>query len=332
MGWRTSGVLPSVAVIIPNHHRIEETLAAIASVRDQDYQGVTRISLVYQRRSEVQRLLDEAGSVSAIAYDDPGGINPIAAKRNLALRSSHEDLVAFLDDDDVWHPSKLRAQVDALREDRAAVGCSTDYVAFSTPPAWCPLAPKGVRAVSMLGVLRTAVITTSSVLVDGAVARALRFVERPDWFAVEDYDLWIRLRAHGRWLHVPQQLTGLRVDAATTSRQSRPRQLAKSLDVLAARTAEHGRDLALMSAALERCLTVALAGRLPRDPQAENILNRALDGRLFGRLDSVVSHVIKRVWRSKVALPAIHRARDRWRARSTSTRKSFSTRLPRHRR
>ena len=55
--------------------------------------------------------------VTGIPSSDEDGRNPITVKRNLGLRASNEDLVAFLDDDDLWHPRKLRAQVAAMGDD-----------------------------------------------------------------------------------------------------------------------------------------------------------------------------------------------------------------------
>ena len=53
-------------------------------------------------------------------------------RRNRAIDASDEDLVAFLDDDDVWHPAKLSMQVRALRDHPEAIACGTGYTEVPT--------------------------------------------------------------------------------------------------------------------------------------------------------------------------------------------------------
>lgn len=49
--------------------------------------------------------------VSVVRHDTPQGVS---AARNAGLRHADSPWVAFVDDDDLWSPTKLRAQLDAL--------------------------------------------------------------------------------------------------------------------------------------------------------------------------------------------------------------------------
>lgn len=121
---------PSVGVIVPNHSRVESLAETLRSIATQDYTGRVHVYLVYLRRTEIASLISQLGpEVTAI----PTSAMSLGAKRNLGLEASTEDLIAFLDDDDLWHPAKLRRQVDALASS-GAVACCTRYVSFSRMP------------------------------------------------------------------------------------------------------------------------------------------------------------------------------------------------------
>ena len=101
------GVWPSVAVVVPNHSRITELEEAIESIEAQDYPGRIHVYLVYRPRPEIEPVLARLGpAVTAIRSVDEIGRNSLATKRNLAITASTEDLIAFIDDDDLWHPQK----------------------------------------------------------------------------------------------------------------------------------------------------------------------------------------------------------------------------------
>jgi hypothetical protein len=161
-------------------------------------------------------------------------------------------------------------------------------------------------------VLRASTIVTSSMLVDGPTVRAMRFDERPEWFAVEDFHLWNRLRAQGPIVHVPAPLTGICVESSSTSRQSRSWQHMKTLAVLA-ELAAGGRDPEITQAAAVVAMRAALSAHGTVDPRSDALLRRVVDGRLFGPLDPAVAQVIRSAWRSRRLVPGLHAVRDRLR-------------------
>jgi glycosyltransferase involved in cell wall biosynthesis len=307
----TDRAWPSVAVVVPNHQRVKETLRAVRSAVDQEYPGRLRIYLVYERRPDEAALLEcLPPGVEAIGFTSQTDANPIAAKRNAALVACDEDLVGFLDDDDLWHRQKIRRQVEAMQSVTGAVGCSTGYITFSDDVRWPELGDRPPVVVSRSAVLRASTIVTSSMLADGPTVRELGFDERPEWLAVEDFYLWNRLRARGPIAHVPAPLVGIRVDPSTSSRQSRSRQHVKTLAVLA-ELAAAGRDWEMTRAAAEVATRAALSARGTVDPLADALLRRVLDGRLFGHFDPAVAGAIRSSWRSRRLVPALYGARDR---------------------
>ncbi len=191
--------VPSVGVIIPNHERCGPLLEAIESVLGQSYPGPVQAYVVYRPRPEFDALVASlSDSIQVLPSIDESGRNSISVKRNLGLAASSEDLVAFLDDDDIWHPNKLIAQVKAFDsgEDVVAVGTRSTY--FTKHPEWLVRSDdESFRDRSEHQVISGRYFGTSSLLVDGAVARRLQFDERPEWLALEDYDFKIRLCREG---------------------------------------------------------------------------------------------------------------------------------------
>jgi len=103
---------PSVGVVIPTHHRPGTLARAIDAVRKQDYPGRLRVIVVFDG-SEPDWSLTVACEPAIIVVRNwrwPG----LAGARNTGTMVLDTDLVAFCDDDDVWHRAKLRKQVQAM--------------------------------------------------------------------------------------------------------------------------------------------------------------------------------------------------------------------------
>lgn len=126
------GARPRVSVITIFYNAERHFREAIDSVLAQDFEGFELI------------LVDDGSTDSSTAtakeyqasdprvryFEHPGHANRgMSAARNLGLRVARSDLVAFIDADDRWRPSKLRKQVELL--DRLpgvdAVGGSVNY-------------------------------------------------------------------------------------------------------------------------------------------------------------------------------------------------------------
>ena len=289
---------PSVGVVVPNNERIATLQETLVSVVNQDYSGVVNCYLVYRSRPGILPLLESLGnSIIAVAAADIPSRNPISVKRNIGVSATSEELVALVDDDDLWHPDKLRIQVECLFRESTAVAVGTKYLLFRDSPRWRPLpARPGTCDLHGVSGVRRGGLVTSSLLIHGAVMRDLRFDERPDWMGVEDFDLKIRLGSIGCVRRVEAHLTAMRVGNLSTSATDRPLQHSRALSVLAAASSTD-RRISLRIAALETMTCAAFAGAGAVSDSAKTLLSEALDGRLFGRGDRVVAALIRAIWR-----------------------------------
>ncbi len=297
---------PSICVVIPNHDRLNELVEAVDSVLAQRYDGQVTVYVVYLPRPAVRDLSSRFGTgVVMVPSVGEDGLNSISVKRNLGLSASHEDLVAFLDDDDIWHPDKLAIQVRAFRMGGDVVAVGTRPTYFTRHPQWRVRGGDAeFRDRTNRQVVSGKHFGTSSLLVNGAVARHLRFDERPEWLALEDYDFKIRLSHEGTMRELKGRYTAYRANKASVSVTERRHTLLRAVSVLAESA---GRDPARFSQQLvgSRLLLVSAFGGFgsiqefhgSEDAEAEMFLDGILDGRLFGRLDPLVGRLVKGGWR-----------------------------------
>lgn len=126
---------PSVGVIIPTRERPELLRRALASVRAQDYPGRLEVLVVYDHTAPHTDLA--TGEPPATTVLTNARTTGLAGSRNTGILALDTDLVAFCDDDDVWGPGKLRAQVMALttapEAELATCAIEVEYAGRRTP-------------------------------------------------------------------------------------------------------------------------------------------------------------------------------------------------------
>lgn len=199
---------PDVSVVIPTRSRWHLlSTAALPSALEQEDVALEVIVVDDGSQDETSLRLDELEDprLVVIRHEVSRGV---AAARNAGISAARGRWVSFLDDDDLWAPRKLRAQVDGAD----AAGAVFAYSAgggldasrrflFAVPP------PDPATITKAL--LRWNVIWCgcSNVLARADVVRGLsgfdqRLVQLADW------DLWIRLALAGGAAATTEVLVG----------------------------------------------------------------------------------------------------------------------------
>ena len=118
-----SAPYPPVTAVVPTHRRPELMRSAVRSIIKQDYPGPIEIIVVFDACEpdlpDVQTRTDRTlrGIVNT-------RVRGLAGARNTGILAASHDFIAFLDDDDIWLPAKLTAQMPLFerRPDLRLVG------------------------------------------------------------------------------------------------------------------------------------------------------------------------------------------------------------------
>lgn len=121
-----------------------------------------------------------------------------AGPRNMGVHAARGRWVAFCDADDIWHPRKLRLQIDLAQREQADLVCSAieDFIDGTKPilPGQVLEDELHVHSLPYWQMLLKDRIATSSALCSReALIQSGGFNTARELVAVEDYDLWLRL-------------------------------------------------------------------------------------------------------------------------------------------
>ncbi len=216
-----NGALPLVSVVVPTYNRVEllrETLVAILSQTFKDFEALVVDSSSTDGTEDFAAGINDA----RVRYFKKSADGLVATGRNLGIRNSLGRYVAFCDDDDLWIQDKLSQQVEFMEQNPDVVlsfGYAVDF--GDTGSAGCLRYPKNEcdSAASFDALIMGNKITASTVMVRKAgLDKTGLFDETPEFRAIEDYDLWLRLARNGRIACMPRVLCKYRVHEGALTR------------------------------------------------------------------------------------------------------------------
>jgi glycosyltransferase involved in cell wall biosynthesis len=145
-------------------------------------------------------------NVEVVTEERPLGPN---GARNVGVRAARTRWIAFLDDDDVWAPDKLRRQLDLLDANPEAQWCGSAAVFFDQEGAIVHYQPapssdnllRTLLAANRISGGGSVVVARRELLLDaGGFDESLVFGE--------EWECWIRLALRAPAVFVPQPLVG----------------------------------------------------------------------------------------------------------------------------
>jgi glycosyltransferase involved in cell wall biosynthesis len=213
--------VPRVSVIIPTYNRAELLREALVSVLAQTYRDYEIIVADGGSTDHTPQVVTDFGD--RIIYVVLPHRGQPAAARNGGLSVASGEFVAFLDSDDLFLPNKLAVQVAILKAHpkvgmvysdglyfRESLDRPTAHVQDGLPT------PSGHIFADLLcgNMLAPPVVLVRRSCLD----RVDMFDERPDFRAVEDFDLWLRIAAACEVLYVPGDVAAIRRHSQSISR------------------------------------------------------------------------------------------------------------------
>lgn len=148
-----------------------------------------------------------------------------ANARNTGIKMARGDLIAFLDQDDLWIANKLELQVAELRQAQVDVVFSNGFV-FQDEDVACesmsfPTVSGKFSGAEMFRLLfiQNRIPVLSSLTRKECLAASGLLNDDLNYQNSDDYDLWLRLAANGaQFLGLPQKLVRYRMHSRQASR------------------------------------------------------------------------------------------------------------------
>ena len=203
--------MPKVSVIIPTYNRPELLEKAIFSVLSQTFQDF-ELLIVDDASTENCRDIVNGFKDDRIKYIRNEHNKGIAAVRNIGVKNSSGEYIAFLDDDDEWLPHKLEKQVELLDQSNAQLGAvytgtfsydgASEKILRETKPRF--------RGEILKELLLYNFIVTSSTLFKRSCFEKVGYYDENLSFA-EDYDMWIRIAKVFEFDYVGEPLIRYRI-------------------------------------------------------------------------------------------------------------------------
>jgi glycosyltransferase involved in cell wall biosynthesis len=191
-------VTDAVSVVIPTRDRAQLVLDTVRLTLDQRDVELEVIVVDDGSRDGAAEAVTALGDprVTLLRNAESRGV---AHARNRGIERATHPWIAFLDDDDRWHPAKLRVQLDLARAEDAdfvytaglAVAAADGRVLWRSP-AFAPAELReGIRSRNLV------FAGSSNVLARTELLRRLGGFDE-SLHHIADWDLWIRLTEAGR--------------------------------------------------------------------------------------------------------------------------------------
>jgi teichuronic acid biosynthesis glycosyltransferase TuaG len=246
----TTSPASKVSIVIPAYNAAATIRSTIDSVLNQTMRDLevivvddcskditTKIVNSYADRDKRVRLIELKKN-----YGGPAG------PRNVGVNTAKSPWIAFLDADDIWHPSKLELQLAALQK-TGSLFCSTRMRDFENEKN-ISLSDQGADQIVSIGLWDQLIkprIPNSSVVADRDLLRRNPFNEAKSYHAVEDSDCWLRCHDEiGRSIKLIAPLLAYRISPSQISKSKWP-MTRKYLNVLRNFRFKSGRRLYFLS-------------------------------------------------------------------------------------
>lgn len=230
----------STAVVIPLYNGgpwIERTLRSVAAQTRPPADVI-----VVDDGSTDDSVSRVRGIPNVRVLKNPG--KGVRLARNLGLNSTTADLVAFLDQDDVWHATHLDHLAGALEARPSAAVAAADGVILGPDddPSWPEPVTADIRAVDPWAAFPFGTIRCPSMALARRDAVLAVGGWNPETRHVADIELWLRMAAHGDVVLSDRATVGVREHRDSYSSRLRAERIDEHLQSLGAMARTMGNE------------------------------------------------------------------------------------------
>ncbi len=195
------------SVIIPTYSRTELLKKAIESVTSQSYQNyeIIVVNDNPEEKSLVDALINQSNKIKVIHHTSSKGGN---AARNSGIIQSKGDIIAFLDDDDVWLPEKLASHAKEHEKDpKAGLVYSDCLYVYNNPLISDSKSAAAVPSniIEAMGNAKYCPATSSIVSITRQCVEKCGLFDE-SLVSFQDWDYWFRIAHVFSFAHIPKVL------------------------------------------------------------------------------------------------------------------------------
>ncbi|SDM88760.1 Glycosyltransferase, GT2 family [Daejeonella rubra] len=217
----STSIAPKISVIVITYNRPEFLKETIQSILNQTFTNFELIIVDNCSDYDFLALAHDFNDIRIKAFQNQnGGI--IAVNRNFGILKASGEYIALCDDDDLWFPEKLEKQLYIMENCHEIGFCCTAslyinqtinrsfFRKFLSYLNFILISSNLIPGRYLL--LLITYITNSSVMLRRSVLNVIGLLdEDPDFKAVEDYDLWLRISLKYRVFYLKDKLVNYRL-------------------------------------------------------------------------------------------------------------------------
>ena len=205
----------TISVVIPTYNRGKDLMRAIDSVLKQTY-PVIEILVCDDGSTDNTKELVTALKNPMVRWVDCGKNGGPAIPRNMGIKHSNGNWIAFLDSDDTWIDTKLEKQINVIRQyNSKAVSANASRIIQGENKGSYLIETK--KTISLTDLMYVNSIICSSVLINkNLLLQTSLFPEEKKLIAIEDYALWLRVAKLSHFTYIDEALVNY-CDSPNTS-------------------------------------------------------------------------------------------------------------------
>ena len=212
---------PAISIVIPTYNRSEKLKRALESIIAQTFSNWEVIIVDNSSTDDTDEMLDGFKNYPIRVFKiRNNGI--IAASRNLGIRESVGEWIAFLDSDDWWHCNKLEIVVDNFSSRNDLYYHDLQVIKNHS---MLPFYKKTINSCQVKTPIYDNLIKFGNVIGNSSVVVRKSLIikinglsENPNLVASEDYDCWLRLSTiTDNFKYIPEVLGFYEINKVNTT-------------------------------------------------------------------------------------------------------------------